>query len=66
MPDAGVLVGGNSSQCMCAAQAVPCHRLSHLVNTLVFPQSGPRPHPNECSGSDLDGDQVCLCWHDVT
>lgn len=29
---------------------------------LIFPRKGQRPHPNECSGGDLDGDQYFVCW----
>lgn len=34
----------------------------HLVDCLVFPVLGKRPHANEIAGSDLDGDQFFVCW----
>ncbi|PAA71684.1 hypothetical protein BOX15_Mlig034233g2, partial [Macrostomum lignano] len=36
--------------------------LNHLVDCIVFPVRGPRSHPSEISGSDLDGDQFFVCW----
>ncbi len=43
-------------------EAIDDHRLHHLVDCIVFPTKGKRPHPSEIAGSDLDGDQYFVCW----
>ena len=42
--------------------AVHVEGLEHLLDCIVFPTQGKRPHPSEIAGSDLDGDQYFVCW----
>ena len=42
--------------------AVNVEELNYLVDCVVFPIQGKRPHPSEIAGSDLDGDQYFVCW----
>ncbi|KAA8521560.1 hypothetical protein F0562_012233 [Nyssa sinensis] len=43
-------------------EAVDVPGLHHLFDCLVFPEKGDRPHTNEASGSDLDGDLYFVTW----
>ena len=42
--------------------AIGVEELNYLVDCIVFPTQGERPHPSEIAGSDLDGDQYFVCW----
>lgn len=40
----------------------PGSAYAHLFDVLVFPTQGQRPHADEMSGGDLDGDIFWVCW----
>ena len=42
--------------------AVPLPECNHLSDIIAFPTKGPRPHADEMSGGDLDGDKFFVCW----
>ncbi|KAK1944095.1 RNA-dependent RNA polymerase 1 [Phytophthora citrophthora] len=44
----------------CRADVPP--ELSQVKDCIVFPSRGKRPHPDECTGGDLDGDMFVVIW----
>ena len=36
---------------------------NNYENVIIFPSKGKRPHPDECSGSDLDGDNYFVFYN---
>ncbi|CAF3922281.1 unnamed protein product [Rotaria sp. Silwood2] len=65
-------------QCKVVITKNPCHhpgdirtfiainhpKLEHLKDVVVFSQQGDRPAPHDISGSDLDGDEYLVVWHE--
>lgn len=43
------------------AVALPA-KYNYLREVIAFPTKGPRPHADEMSGGDLDGDKYFVCW----